>query len=160
MAEDVKVEDAPIEPNQPRTGGERQVLYMSANDPYTEAHLVAAAIRVLEHQTGAPPSLEAVCETLSFSPERGRLLARKLSDAGIVEITETAYGNRAFIKDHLAIESLPRQQAEETLQSEIERFRRDRQGFARKIETLASKNEQRKKDLFAEIEKGIKKAGA
>ena len=132
---------------------------MSAMDPYTEAHLVAAAIRVLEHQTGSLPSLEAVCETLSFSPERGRLLAKKLSDAGIVEITEGAYGNRAAIKDHLAIEKLPHGREGKTLQSEIEQFRRDKQGFARKIETLASQKEQRKKDLFAEIEKGIKQAG-
>lgn len=132
---------------------------MSAMDPYTEAHLITAAIRVLEHQTGAPPTIEAVCETLSFSPEHGRLLAKKLSGAGILEITKGAYGDRAFIKDHLAIENLPRQQEGETLQSEIERFRRDKQGFARKIETLKSKNEQRKKDLFAEIEKGIKRAG-
>lgn len=132
---------------------------MSEMDPYTEAHLITAAIRVLEHQTGAPPSLEVVCETLSFSLERGRLLAKKLTDAGIVEITEGAYGNRASIKDHLAIEKLPRGQEGTTLQSEIERFRRDKQGFAQKIETLASKKEQRKKDLFAEIEKGIKQAG-
>ncbi len=130
---------------------------MSAIDPYTEAHLVTASIRVLEHQTGAPPTLEAVCDQLSFSPERGRLLAKKLSAAGVLEVTEGAYGHRIFIKDHLAIEKIPREQEGQTLQSEIERFRRDKQGFARKIETLASKKEQRKKDLFAEIEKGLKK---
>jgi len=132
---------------------------MTQIDPYTEAHLVAAAIRVLSHQTGAPPSLEAVCEKLSFAPERGRLLAKKLSDAGVLEVAEGAYGNRVFIKDHLAIEEIPRQRKGETLESEIEKFRRDRQGFARKIETLASQKEQRKKDLFAKIEKGLKKGG-
>ncbi len=132
---------------------------MNTMDPYTEAHLATAAIRVVEHQTGAPASLEAICQKLSFSPERGRLMAKKLSDAGIVEISEGAYGNRVFIKDHLAIEKLPRRQEGESLKSEIERFQRDKQGFTKKIETLTSKKEQRKKDLFAEIEKGLKKEG-
>ena len=57
---------------------------MKPTDLYTTAHLFVAAVRVLDHQEGAPPSLEAVCRLLDFSEEKGSYLLNRLRELKIV----------------------------------------------------------------------------
>ena len=69
---------------------------MKPNDPYTSAHLVVSAIRLLEHQKGAAPSIEEVCKTLGFTLELGHMICRKLAEMVIIEIVEGAFGTPAL----------------------------------------------------------------
>ena len=126
-------------------------------DLYQKAHLIIAAIRMLEHQKGSSPSTEAVCGMLSFSIEQGNLIVRKLKELGIVEITEGAFGTRLFIKNHLAIENIQRGVQEDKLAHELEKFQNAQKERSKKIESIKAEQAAKKKNLFAEIEQKLKK---
>ncbi len=130
---------------------------VKTDDPYTSAHLVVSAIRILEHRHNAPPSVEEVCKALSASPEKGNLLCRKLHEGGIIEIVEGAFGTRLFVKDHLKIEDLPRREKTSGMSEEIRKFKDDRANINKKIESFQAKQAERQKNLFAEIENKLKK---
>ena len=126
-------------------------------DLYKNAHLVVAAIRLLEHRETNAPSVEKVCRTLSFSVEKGNLIVRRLVDSGILDITEGAFGSRLFIRNHLALEELPKGEQPDALAGEIEKFQNARKEQAKKIEIIQAEQAAKRKSLFDEIEKKLKK---
>ncbi len=126
-------------------------------DLYKNAHLVVAAIRLLEHQHSNYPSIEMVCKTLAFSLEQGNLVIRKLKEKGIVDIAEGAYGTRLFIRDHLAIENIRQEKKEDNLAQELEKFQNAQKQHLKTIESIKAKQAAQKKNLFAEIEQKLKK---
>lgn len=126
-------------------------------DLYKKAHLVVAAIRLLEHQNSASPSIEMVCQMLSFSIEKGNLVIRNLKELGILDVTEGAFGVRLFIKNHLAIENIQRDENEDKLADELEKFQNAQKQRFKKIESIKAQQAAKKKDLFAEIEQKLKK---
>jgi hypothetical protein len=126
-------------------------------DLYKKAHLVVAAIRLLEYQSESSPSIEKVCRMLSFSIEQGNLIVRRLKDLGIVEITEGAFGTRLCIQNHLAIENIPRGEQEDRLAHELEKFQTAQKERSKKIESIKAEQAAKKKNLFAEIEQKLKK---
>ncbi|MBU4389031.1 MAG: hypothetical protein KKB23_05775, partial [Proteobacteria bacterium] len=65
---------------------------MKGKDFYSEAHLVVAAIRILQHQNSAPPSIDEVCRTISLSLEQGNFVCRKLNEMNIIDVVEGAFG--------------------------------------------------------------------
>jgi len=130
---------------------------MKDQDFYTNAHLIAAAIRILEHRNATPPSIDEVCQTLSFSLEHGRLICRKLQKMEIIDMVEGTYGTRLFIKNHLQIEEIPRGTKESKLGDELKKFQDSQKKFTQKIESFQAEQEKKKKNLFAEIEQKMKK---
>ncbi len=126
-------------------------------DLYENAHLVVAAVRVLEHRHDNAPSIEDICRELSFSAERGNLIVRKLAELGILDVTQGAYGSRVFLRDHLAIEQIPRGGQEDVLAEELEKFKSARKEHSKKIEAMQAEQAAKKKSLFDEIEKKLKK---
>ena len=124
---------------------------------YRTAHLVTAAIRVLEYRDGHPPSVEAIGHLLSASTEQIHRLCRKLENQGIVEITSGAYGVRVFIRDHTAIEQLSDETPKSGLEDELAKFKQDQQNRNKSIEDLKSKEDARRKELFKQIEEQFKK---
>ena len=129
---------------------------MQGIDLYSYAHLVVAAIRVWEHQKSVPPSIDEICQTLSFSTERGNLICRKLHEIGIIEIVEGAYGTRLFIKDHRLIEEMPKDTKESGLKKELKKFKDAKKDHTQKIESLQAEQAEKRKSLFSEIEKKLK----
>ena len=103
---------------------------MKQTDLYTDAHLVVSAIRVLEHRNTAPPSIDDLCQALSFSLERGNLILNKLNDLGIIDMIKGAYGIKLAVKDHLLIEDIPRDQKESSLAEDIKKFQDSRKGLS------------------------------
>jgi len=89
---------------------------------YKDAHLVISAIRVLEHRNSVPPSIDDVCNFISFSLEQGNYICRKLSETGIIEIVEGAFGIRLFVKNHLAIEEIPKDAKVNSMEEELKKF--------------------------------------
>lgn len=130
---------------------------MKEKDFYSEAHLVIAAIRVLEHQKKAPPSIDDVCHALSFSLEQGNLICRKLFDMDIINLVEGAYGPRLFIKNHLKLEEIAKSEKESTLGEELKKFQEKRKSITQKIESIQVEQSEKKKDLFAKLEAQLKK---
>ena len=123
---------------------------------YTTAHLFVSAIRVWEYQNDTPPALEEISHMLAMSIERSNYICRKLEEMGIVDNVEGSFGNRLFIRDHLKIEEIPREDDENKLEQELKKFKESQKGLSQKIESIQAKQAQKKKDLFAEMEKKLK----
>ena len=123
---------------------------------YTTAHLFVSAIRVWEYQNDTPPSLAEISHMLAMSIERTNYVCRKLKEMGIVDSVEGSFGNRLFIRDHLKIEEIPREDDGSKLEEELKKFKESQKGLSQKIETIQAKQAQKKKDLFAEMEKKLK----
>ena len=126
-------------------------------DFYSQAHLVVAAIRVFEHTSSRPPNLEELCKTIKFSIEKGNFLCRKLEELNIIEAVEGSYGTRLFVRDHLKIEDIPRGESDSGFEDELKKFQDDRKAFTQEIESFQAKQKQKQEDLFAEMEKKLKK---
>ncbi len=124
---------------------------------YDSAHLVVSAARVLEHQKAAPPSVEQVCSLLSLNPEQGYLVCRRLEELGIIEIVEGAFGTRISIKDHLKIEEIPKGKKQNDLAKELAAFQDARKGISKKVESFQAQQAEKKKNLFEDLEKQLKK---
>jgi hypothetical protein len=131
---------------------------METKDQYSQAHLIVSAIRVLDHQQSAPPSIEEVCRTLRYTLEQGYMICRKLKEMGIIEIVEGAFGTRLSIKDHAALEQIPRGIQESHLDKELKAFQTTRKDRSKEMEiqSFKAKQEEKKRTLFAEIEKKLK----
>jgi hypothetical protein len=129
---------------------------MKPSDLYTTAHVFVAAVRVLDHQDGAPPSLEAVCRLLDYSDEKGSYLLNRLKEAGIVDTVKSGFNDRLVVDDHLAIEQLPRDTEESRLEQELKKFKQGKDVMQEKVASIKAQQDQKKQDLFAEIEKKLK----
>ena len=125
-------------------------------DLYTAAHLFVAAIRVHEHQMNAPPTIDDISKILVMSLERSNYICRKLKELEIIDSVEGSYGNRLFVRDHLKIEEIPRDADGTQLDEELQKFKDSQKALTEKIETIQAKQAQKKKDLFAEMEKKLK----
>jgi len=129
---------------------------MKPNDLYTTAHLFVAAVRGLDHQESAPPSLEAVCRLLDYSEEKGSYLLNRLKELAIVDTVKSGFNDRIVVADHLAIENLPREVEESRLEQELKKFKQGKDVMKEKVASIKAKQDQKKQDLFAEIEKKLK----
>lgn len=130
---------------------------MKATILYKNAHLFVAAVRVLEHCHSAPPAIDDVCEMLSISLEQGSYLSRKLMEYQAVEMVDSAYGPRIFIKDHLKLEEIPGEEQEDRLGEALREFQTSRQQHSQKVAAIRKDQQARKKNLFADLEKQLKK---
>ncbi|MBW2438765.1 MAG: hypothetical protein PVH74_07685 [Desulfobacterales bacterium] len=128
----------------------------SSKDLYTTAHLFVSAIRVYEHQMSTPPSIDDIAKILVMSLERCSYVCRKLGELGIIESIEGTYGNRLFVRDHLKIEEIPRDADGTQMEAELQKFKESQKALSEKIESIHAKQAQKKKDLFAEMEKKLK----
>jgi hypothetical protein len=75
-------------------------------DPYNEAHLFIAAIRIVLYQKQSPPTIDEVCSTLNISVEAGLATCRSLEKLGIIDISEDPFSIKLAIANHLEIEKL------------------------------------------------------
>jgi hypothetical protein len=123
---------------------------------YEEGHLLAAAIRVLEHLNNAPPTLDQIAQLLKLPNEQIGLIGRRLKDAQIIAQVEGAFDERWTLRDHLKIEELPRVTSTSQLDNALEKFKSERQKLAEKVESIKEEQARKKRDLFAGIEKKLK----
>jgi len=130
---------------------------MQETDFYGSAHLFVAAIRILEHQNATPQSIDDVCRMLSFSPEQGNYICRKLKELDILEVVESAFGDKLYIHNHLKIEDIPKGKQVSRLEEELKNFQRSKNEISSKIESIKSEQAEKKKSLFEELEKNLKK---
>lgn len=129
----------------------------SSRSLYDEAHLVVAAVRVLEHKRQVPPAIEDICQALSLSGEEGNRICRKLKALEIIDIIEGAFGNKLYIKDHQRIETLPQDIKDDRLQTELKKFKDSQKELSKKIETIQAEQSKKKQDLFAKLNQQLKK---
>ena len=130
---------------------------MKETNFYENAHLVVAAVRVLEYKKGRPPTVDELCDMLSISLEQGYILSRKLNEMGVIEVVEGTYGTRLFIRDHLKIEEIPKETKDAGLEEAVKKFQNSRKDMVNKVASIQANQAEKKKNLFAELEKKLKK---
>ena len=130
---------------------------MAAASLYDQGHLVVAAIRVLEHQKGVPPSVDDISRCLSLSAEQSSRICSRLQEADVIEVVKGAYGTRAFVRDYLRLEDLPKSEESAKLADEVKKFQESRKGMDEKIAEFKAQQEEKKKSMFAELDKKLKK---
>jgi hypothetical protein len=129
---------------------------MKDQDLYQKAHLLVAAIRVLEYRHHCPPAVESVCGLLGISVEEGGIFIRKFEESGILEAVESPQGIRLAVRDHSKIEEIPRGMSETFLDKELKNFQIARKGLSQKVESFQAAQAEKKKQMFAELEKKLK----
>lgn len=129
---------------------------MNVNSKYKEAHLIVAAIRILEYRQNAPPTLEDVAKMLSISPEEASRISRNLRSMGIVETVEKSGETRLFVSDHLRIEELSDQPEQDALSRELEKFRQKKQSEKKTLESLKAQQEEKRRKMQQDIEQKLK----
>ncbi len=130
---------------------------MAAASLYDQGHLVVAAIRVLEHQKGIPPSVDDISRCLCLSAEQSSRICSRLQEADVIEVVKGAYGTRAFVRDYLRLEDLPKSEESAKLADEVKKFQESRKGMDEKIAEFKAQQEEKKKSMFAELDKKLKK---
>ena len=127
-------------------------------DPYTEAHLFVAAIRLLQHQKQTPPAIEDVCQTLDVSVEAGPAVCRKLQKSSIVTMSEDPLSIKLGVDNHLEIENLPKEQKDgDSLSEDLEKFMAKKQDMDKKVEAIQAGLQKKKQDLNSDIEARLRK---
>ena len=122
-------------------------------DPYTEAHLFVAAIRLLNYQKQSPPTIEEICEILNVSVEAGLAVCRKLQKRTIMTISEDPFSIKLGIDNHLEIENLPREQEDgDSLSKDLEKFMAKKKDMDKKVEAIQAGLQKKKQDLHSDIE--------
>jgi len=69
----------------------------------------------------------------------------------------SAYGPRLFIKDHLKLEKIPKEEHEDKFQEALKEFQTSRETQTQKIKAIQQDQQKKKKNLFADLEKQLKK---
>jgi uncharacterized protein YlxW (UPF0749 family) len=130
---------------------------MESKSLYVEGHLFVAAVRILEHRHKAPPAMDQIATMLEFSSEQAGLISRRLEDHGIIELVESAHGDRWAVADHMQLEALPRESESSQLDDELKKFQAKRDKLSKKVEDFKEQQAQKQKDLFSELQKQLKK---
>ncbi len=129
---------------------------MGKNNLYTLAHLVVSAIRIHEYKNAGPPTIENICKILSISLEEGNRLCLKLNELQVIEALDKPGETRFFIRQHLNIEKIPDQPETNTLQSELDQFKKSREAQINKIKSIQTEQAEKKKKLHEELEQKLK----
>lgn len=127
-------------------------------NPYHEAHVFVAAIRLVEFRKKGAPTMEEVCSMLEISMESGHALGRKLKKLGVVELSEDPFTVRLSVADHLQIEKIEKKQDERNgLAKELESFKAKKKDMDKKVEEIQAELARKRKDLFSNMEQKLKK---
>jgi hypothetical protein len=127
-------------------------------DTYSEAHLFVAAIRILSHQKGWPPSVEDVCAMLGVSDEAGHRICRDLQKRKIIETMVDPYSIKLSVADHLELEKISREEdRHNNLSRELEKFLQEKRKKEKSAAEIQTEMDKKKRDMLADIEAKFKK---
>ena len=95
---------------------------MSLAPNYEESHLLVAAVRVLTHLEGRPPTPAEVATLLQLPPEKINVLVHQLKSRGVLYVAENPFEVHLDIEDVAPLEQLPRAGTEPEIKSELNDF--------------------------------------
>jgi len=116
-----------------------------ATPPYSEGHLLVAAIRVLEHLHRHPPQEKEVAGLLQWPEEKVIFLLRGLVEAGILARVGSAYDQRYEIRDHQKLEELPQDEGDPGLAADIQAFEEKMAADQARLENLFREGDESEK---------------
>ncbi len=126
---------------------------------YDDGHLFVAAIRVLTHKNGRPPTVEECAELIGLSREVAHALVRRLEAHGAVRAVETPFEARVVIEDHATLETLPRDESGANVATEFEAFRDKQLEKQKELDKLFTEDSLTKKrdERVSSLEEQFKK---
>ena len=96
---------------------------MSQLPSRADGHLVVAAIRILEHRDGHPPTEQEIAALLRWHEDRTRVIARELDDFGALSAIRSPFEVRYKLQDPARVEELPAESSvSDDFAREIEAF--------------------------------------
>jgi hypothetical protein len=130
-----------------------------ARNDYDDGHLLVAAVRLLMHRNGRPPTVEECAGLAGFSVELTHALVRRLEEYGAVRAVETPFEARVVIEDHTALEAIPRDATGPSVASEFESFRDRQKEKQKELDKLFGEGslEKKKKERVSSLEEQFKK---
>lgn len=122
-----------------------------------QAHLLVAAIRVLQHQAQRPPSIEEIATLLQFSKEYVGHLLRALDAEGVVRTIQTPFDQRFEVLDHGKIDDLPLEDRGPGFKDEVDAFHKEFEEKQKKLQNLFDSNEQgeRQRKKFQKLDEEL-----
>ena len=128
---------------------------------YEEGHLVVAAVRILDHRNGHPPTIEEIAELTKLTNEWTGVLVSSLADLGILRRVQSAFTLRLEVGNHQDLEKLSRASRTPTLDDEMKAFsekqRREQEAMGRLFtEGRAKRDRKRRGNDLAEQLKAFK----
>ncbi len=108
-----------------------------------EAHLMVAAIRVLDHREQRPPTPLEIADLLERSESAVRLDLNTLADLRIVLLVESAYEIHAEVKNYLLVEELDLE-AGPQISDDLAAFDREKEEEAERMANLFESGEHEK----------------
>lgn len=123
---------------------------------YYRSHVVAAAVWLLNHKRGAPPTVADVARETGFPLEEAQVLVNGMKKTGVLSVVESGAEDRLFVSDPAPMEELPKKRTGANMEKDLERFAAQKAEEMKKIESLAKGEGQRKKDLFEAINRQLK----
>lgn len=130
---------------------------MDSKPSQKQAHLVVAAVRILEHKHGRPPSLHEVAQLLEQSHEVMGHQVRVLESLDILHTVKSPFDLHVELRDHRKIEDLPQEESGPGFQDEVEDFHRKFEEKQKKLQNLfnSREQEQRQKSRFADLDEEL-----
>jgi DNA-binding transcriptional ArsR family regulator len=122
-----------------------------------EAHLLVAAIRVLENRDQRPPTPGEISDLLNLSESTIRLHLNSLSDLGIVSLVQSAFELHAEIKDYLLLEDLSDEAGPE-ISEDLAAFDRKKEEEAKRMANLfdSGEHEEQRQDRLHKMDRELK----
>ncbi len=122
----------------------------------TEAHLIVAAIRVLENRLKKLPVPVEIADLLEMSESAVRLQLNHLSDLGIVVVVESAFETHVEIKQYLLIEELAAETGPE-IADDLAAFDLKQEEEAQKMANLfdSGEHEQKRQDRMDKMDEEL-----
>jgi DNA-directed RNA polymerase sigma subunit (sigma70/sigma32) len=123
----------------------------------SEAHLLLAGIRVLDHLSTRPPTPAEIAELLQMSESEIRLQLSLLHDLGAVLLVDSAYETHAEIKDPSCVETLAEKDGP-AISEDLAAFDRMKEEEAEKMANLfdSGEHEVRRQKKISDMDEELK----
>jgi hypothetical protein len=125
---------------------------MAKMSPYDKAHLVVAAVRVLGHNNGVPPTAGDTAAFLGMTAEEAGAVVNALKKSGVLVAVESAAGERLYPGEMAPIEELPKDNQGSGMMEDLKKFEAEKKAQAERFAAMTKKEDQRKKDLFSSLQ--------
>lgn len=123
---------------------------------YDKGHIVLAAIRIFEFVNEYAPNTEDLLNMLNISREDLELVVRRLEERGVLSVASAAGSRRIFIRNHLKLEEFKDQEQGSSIEDEVAKFKEQQNKIGEKVTKMQQEQKERKKDLYADMEKKLK----
>lgn len=122
-----------------------------------EGHLLVAAVRVLSHRHGSPPTVEAVAELLRWQPETVRMKTVLLHELGALALVDSAYEHHLEVRDHARLEELTPDADATGMDEALADFDRRKEEEQQRMERLfgEGEHERRRQERIRAMENGL-----